>query len=67
MIGLTIAAAVWMRLSATGRAIYAVGGNVEAARLSGIDPAATVVKAFAIHGFFVGIAAVLFATQLSVI
>jgi ribose/xylose/arabinose/galactoside ABC-type transport system permease subunit len=67
MIGLTIAAALWMRLSATGRAIYAVGGNVEAARLSGIDPEATVVKAFAIHGFFVGIAAVLFATQLSVI
>lgn len=67
MIGLTIAAAFWMRLSATGRAIYAVGGNVEAARLSGIDPAMTVVKAFAIHGFFVGIAAVLFATQLSVI
>ena len=67
MVGLTIAAALWMRLSATGRSIYAVGGNVEAARLSGIDPQATVVKAFAIHGFFVGIAAVLFATQLSVI
>ena len=67
MVILTIGAAFWMRLSPTGRAIYAVGGNVEAARLSGIDPAATVVKAFAIHGFFVGIAAVLFATQLSVI
>jgi len=67
MVGLTIAAAFWMRLSATGRAIYAVGGNVEAARLSGIDPQATVVKAFAIHGFFVGIASVLFATQLAVI
>lgn len=67
MIILTIAAALWMRLSATGRAIYAVGGNAEAARLSGISPTATVMKAFAIHGFFVGIAAVLFATQLSVI
>ncbi|WP_421723182.1 ABC transporter permease [Bauldia sp.] len=67
MVGLTIAAAFWMRRSSLGRAIYAVGGNVEAARLSGIDPAKTVVKAFAIHGFFVGIAAVLFATQLSVI
>jgi len=67
MVGLTIAAALWMRLSATGRSLYAVGGNVEAARLSGIDPQATVVKAFAIHGFFVGVAAVLFATQLSVI
>lgn len=67
MVGLTIAAALWMRLSPTGRSLYAVGGNVEAARLSGIDPQATVVKAFAIHGFFVGVAAVLFATQLSVI
>ncbi len=67
MVVLTVAAAFWMRLSATGRSFYAVGGNVEAARLSGIDPQATVVKAFAIHGFFVGIAAVLFATQLSVI
>ena len=34
MIGLTILVAVWMRYSATGRAIYAVGGNAEAARLS---------------------------------
>ncbi len=67
MVILTIAAAFWMRLSATGRAIYAVGGNAEASRLSGISPAATVMKAFIIHGFFVGIAAVLFATQLSVI
>ncbi len=67
MLVLTLAAAMWMRLSGTGRAIYAVGGNVEAARLSGINPTATILKAFAAHGFFVGIAAVLFATQLSVI
>ena len=67
MVILTFAAALWMRLSATGRAIYAVGGNVEAARLSGISPTATIMKAFIIHGFFVGVAAVLFATQLSVI
>lgn len=64
MIVLTIAAAFWMRLSATGRSFYAIGGNVEAARLSGISPTATVMKAFIIHGFFVGIAALLFATQL---
>lgn len=67
MVILTVAAAFWMRLSATGRAIYAVGGNAEAARLSGISPTATIMKAFTIHGFFVGVAAVLFATQLSVI
>ena len=67
MVVLTIAAAAWMRLSATGRSFYAVGGNSEAARLSGIDKERTIVKVFAIHGFFVGIAAILFATQLSII
>lgn len=67
MIVLTIAAAFWMRLSATGRSIYAVGGNAEAARLSGINYERTVVKVFAIHGFFVGVAAILFATQLAII
>jgi ribose/xylose/arabinose/galactoside ABC-type transport system permease subunit len=67
MVVLTIVAAAWMRLSATGRSIYAVGGNSEAARLSGIDKERTIVKVFAIHGFFVGIAAILFATQLSII
>jgi ribose transport system permease protein/rhamnose transport system permease protein len=67
MVVLTVAAAVWMRRSAGGRAIYAVGGNVEAARLCGISRERTIMKVFAIHGFFVGIAAVLFATQLSVI
>ena len=64
MIGLTIAAALWMRLSATGRSFYAVGGNSEAARLSGLSYERTIVKVFAIHGFFVGIAAILFASQL---
>ena len=35
MVVLTIIMALWMRYSATGRAIYAVGGNPEAARASG--------------------------------
>ena len=67
MVILTIAAAIWMRYSTTGRSIYAVGGNAEAARLSGISRERTIVKVFLIHGVFVGIASVLFATQLSVI
>ncbi|MEZ5825850.1 MAG: ABC transporter permease [Geminicoccaceae bacterium] len=67
MLVLTIGAAVWMKFSAFGRSIYAVGGNAEAARLSGIDRERTIVKVFAIHGLFVGIAAILFATQLSII
>jgi ribose/xylose/arabinose/galactoside ABC-type transport system permease subunit len=67
MVVLTAAAAWWMRYSATGRTIYAVGGNAEAARLSGISRERTIVMVFAIHGLFAGLAGILFATQLSVI
>ena len=67
MVVLTVGAAMWMHYSATGRAIYAVGGNAEAARLSGISRERTIMTVFLIHGVFVGIASVLFATQLSII
>jgi ribose/xylose/arabinose/galactoside ABC-type transport system permease subunit len=67
MIVATILAALWMRYSALGRSIYAVGGNAEAARLCGISQPRTVVMVFALHGFFAGIAALLYATQLRVI
>jgi ribose/xylose/arabinose/galactoside ABC-type transport system permease subunit len=67
MVVLTVLAAWWMRMSAFGRSVYAVGGNPEAARLAGIPRRRTVLLVFTIHGAFAGIAAVLFATQLSVI
>lgn len=67
MVLLTAAAALWMRYTVAGRSIYAVGGNAEAARLSGISSERTIMMVFVIHGVFVGIASVLFATQLSVI
>lgn len=67
MIGLTLAAGLWMRYSAFGRAIYAVGGNIEAARTVGIRPERLTVAVFGLHGMFAGIAAVLFGTQLQVI
>ncbi|NDJ59712.1 MAG: ABC transporter permease [Chloroflexi bacterium] len=67
MVVLTILAALWMRYSPTGRAIYAVGGNKEAARLSGISERRITMTVFIINGVMVGIASVLFATQLSVI
>ena len=67
MVTATILAALWMRYSASGRAIYATGGNSEAARLCGVSPRRTVVMVFALHGLFAGIAALLFATQLKVI
>ncbi len=67
MIFLTTGAALWMRYSTAGRSIYAVGGNAEAARLSGISSKRTIMMVFIVHGVFVGIASILFATQLSVI
>jgi ribose/xylose/arabinose/galactoside ABC-type transport system permease subunit len=67
MIVATILAAGWMRYSAPGRSIYAVGGNAEAARLCGISQPRTIVMVFALHGLFAGIAALLYATQLRVI
>jgi ribose/xylose/arabinose/galactoside ABC-type transport system permease subunit len=67
MVGATILAAAWMRWWPQGRAIYATGGNAEAARLSGVSPRHTLVLVFVLHGFFAGVAALLFATQLRVI
>jgi len=67
MIILTIIVAIWMRYSSFGRSIYAVGGNAEAARLSGINDRRVVLNVFILNGIFVGIAALLFATQLDII
>ena len=47
MVVATALAALWMRYSPRGRAIYATGGNAEAARLCGVDPQRTVVMVFA--------------------
>jgi ribose/xylose/arabinose/galactoside ABC-type transport system permease subunit len=63
----TAFAAVWMRYSPSGRAIYATGGNAEAARLCGVDPQRTVLMVFALHGLFAGLASLVYATQLRVI
>ncbi|MDQ7027814.1 MAG: ABC transporter permease [Anaerolineae bacterium] len=67
MIILTILAAVWMRYSGLGRSFYAIGGNAEAARLSGLSERRIIMQVFMINGVFAGIASVLYATQLSII
>jgi ribose/xylose/arabinose/galactoside ABC-type transport system permease subunit len=60
---LTFIVALWMRYSATGRAIYAVGGNAEAARLSGINYKRMILTVFLLNGVFIGIATTMYATQ----
>ena len=67
MLILTLLAFVWMRYSVLGRSLYAVGGNKEAARLSGISERTVVLQAFTLNGVFAGVAALLYATQFQLI
>ncbi|HOX32216.1 MAG TPA: ABC transporter permease [Spirochaetales bacterium] len=62
-----ILAASWVILRKTrfGRYIYAIGGNKAAAVASGIKVNPVIVKTFAIHGVFVGVAGVLYMTRLN--
>ncbi|REJ75947.1 MAG: sugar ABC transporter permease [Acidobacteria bacterium] len=48
-----------------GRYIYAIGGNAEAARLSGINNKAVVMMVFAILGAFTGIAALIYTARVA--
>jgi D-xylose transport system permease protein len=64
MVVLTALAALWMRYSATGRAIYAVGGNAEAARRAGINVDRVRILVFMINGFMAGVGGVILASRL---
>lgn len=55
---------VFLTTSTTfGRYLYAIGGNAEAARLSGIDIKRNVLKVYALLGAFTGIAALIFTAR----
>ncbi len=67
MVVCTILAFIWMRYSAFGRSLYAIGGKSEAARAAGIPVERRIVQVFMIHGAIAGVATILFATQLKII
>ena len=67
MVVLTIVVVLWMRYSATGRAFYALGGNAEAARLSGLSRRRLLMTVFTLNGVFVGVASVMYSTQFQII
>ncbi|UFS85626.1 MULTISPECIES: ABC transporter permease [Rhizobium] len=52
-----------LRLTPFGRYVYAIGGNEEAARLSGINAGRVKIVAYAISGLLAGVAAVLYVAQ----
>ncbi|WP_311270642.1 ABC transporter permease [Sphingobium sp. WCS2017Hpa-17] len=56
-----------LRFTVVGRRVYAVGGNAEAARLSGINVNAYRIGAFALSSVAAGFAGILFACRLGAI
>jgi ribose transport system permease protein len=67
LIALAVVVAVWylLRYLALGRAIYAVGGNREAARVSGINIDRTKIAAYALSGLIAGLAGFVLAGRLN--
>ena len=55
---------VTLRHTRYGRQVYAVGGNAEAARLSGINVKAIIVSVYAIVGFLAGLSGFLLSARL---
>ncbi len=53
-----------MRKTVFGRQLYAIGGNAEAARLSGLPVTRSLVLVYAISGFLAGLAGLMLAAQL---
>lgn len=65
---LTLLIGAWvLRNTAWGRALYAVGSNTEAARLSGIEPNRMLISAFVANGALVGLATLALTTRFSTI
>ena len=64
MILLYAIAHILMSRMTLGRYIYAVGGNVEAARLSGVNVVAILLFVFGVSGMMAGLGGVVLASQL---
>jgi ribose/xylose/arabinose/galactoside ABC-type transport system permease subunit len=64
-IAFAIAAHVVLRYTRYGRQVYAVGGNPEAARLSGLNVRRITTSVYVIMGFFAGLGAFVLAARLN--
>jgi D-xylose transport system permease protein len=63
LLGVALFGAFITNSTTFGRYLYAIGGNADAARLSGIDNKRQVLKVFALLGAFTGIAALIFTAR----
>jgi ribose/xylose/arabinose/galactoside ABC-type transport system permease subunit len=59
MLGVTVLAGLYLKYVVTGRYIFAVGGNEQAARHAGLPVAAVKLKVYAFSGLTAGIAAMI--------
>ncbi|HEY4349068.1 MAG TPA: ABC transporter permease [Gaiellaceae bacterium] len=59
MLGALLTTLVVLRWTYFGRDVYAVGGNIAAARLSGINVKLTLLVVYGVSGFFAGLAGIL--------
>lgn len=64
-LGFVLVAFVVLRYSKYGRWIYALGGNREAARLSGLNTTALTISVYAIAGFCAGVGGFLLTSRLN--
>ncbi|SFS17529.1 monosaccharide ABC transporter membrane protein, CUT2 family (TC 3.A.1.2.-) [Microbacterium sp. cf046] len=60
----TIVAALIAKFTTFGRSLYAIGGNPEAARLSGLPVARNLIITYTMSGFLAGLAGLIAAAQL---
>lgn len=63
LLAVALAGAFLSNRTTFGRYLYAIGGNAEAARLSGINIRANIIKVFVLMGFLTAIAALIFTSR----
>lgn len=64
MVATFLLAAFWLRFRPTGRALYAIGGNAEVARLSGLNVTRIKIGVYVIAGFLAALAGVIVGSRL---
>jgi ribose transport system permease protein len=65
LLGSLVAGAAYLRFRPGGRALYAIGGNEEVARLSGVNITAARLRVYTVAGLLAGVAGVLLTARLN--
>ncbi len=63
LVGVALSGAFITNSTVFGRHLYAIGGNADAARLSGINNRGQILKVYGLLGAFIGIAALIFTAR----